>query len=102
MALQADGAAELLPGLGEAERMASWHLVTESGRVYSGGAALPAVLERLPRGTTLARAFAAYPSVTDRAYRFVAGHRTQFGRFTRSRRARSERCIERFAAGGGT
>jgi predicted DCC family thiol-disulfide oxidoreductase YuxK len=101
MALQADGAAELLPGLSEDERMASWHLVTGSGDVYSGGAALPAVLDRLPRAALLARVFRGFPSATDSGYRWVAAHRTRFGKFTRRRRARSERCIERFAAAKG-
>jgi predicted DCC family thiol-disulfide oxidoreductase YuxK len=98
LALQADAASDLLPGLGEEQRMASWHLVTGSGDVYSGGAALPAVLDRLPHGAWVARVFRAFPRATDRGYRWIAGHRTQFGRLTRRQRARSERCIESFAS----
>jgi predicted DCC family thiol-disulfide oxidoreductase YuxK len=81
--------------------MASWHLVTGSGDVYSGGAALPAVLERLPGGGALARLFAAFPRTTDRGYRWVAAHRSQFGRLTRRRRRQSERCIEHYSATAG-
>jgi predicted DCC family thiol-disulfide oxidoreductase YuxK len=101
LALQAESAPRLLPGLDEAQRMASWHLVTGSGDVYSGGAALPAVFERLPAGGVFARMFAAFPRVTDRGYRWVAGHRSLFGRLTRRRRRHSERCIERYSAAQG-
>ena len=91
----------MLPGLGEAQRMASWHLVTGSGEVYSGGAALPAVFDRLPGGGVLARLFRAFPRMTDRGYRWVAANRSGFGRLTRRKRSQSERCIERYGAAEG-
>jgi predicted DCC family thiol-disulfide oxidoreductase YuxK/mRNA-degrading endonuclease RelE of RelBE toxin-antitoxin system len=40
VALQDPEAEWLLPGMDSQQRMASWHLVTPEGRVYSGGAAV--------------------------------------------------------------
>jgi predicted DCC family thiol-disulfide oxidoreductase YuxK len=81
----------LLPGMGEEERMASWHLVTPDGRVYSAGAAFPELLRLLPGGAPLARLTARFPGATERAYRWVADRRSSFGRALRSGRAPSDR-----------
>jgi predicted DCC family thiol-disulfide oxidoreductase YuxK len=53
-------------------KMASWHLVTKDGRVYSAGAALPPLLRLLPGGRPLAALAAAFPRLTERGYRHVA------------------------------
>lgn len=72
VALQDPEAEELLGGLGERARMASWHLVDEDGAVYSAGAAFPPLLRRLPGGRPLAWLTEALPGPTERAYRYVA------------------------------
>ena len=80
LALQDPEAAAVLEGMDEPERMASWHLVTADGRVYSAGAAAPPLLRLLPGGRAPAAALSAFPGVTDRVYRFVARNRDRFGR----------------------
>jgi predicted DCC family thiol-disulfide oxidoreductase YuxK len=72
MALQDPEADDLLGGMDEERKMASWHLVTASGRVYSAGAAFPPLLRLLPGGRPLAWLTAALPGPTERAYRYVA------------------------------
>ena len=85
--LQGPEAERLLPGLSEETRMASWHLVLD-GKVYSGGAAAAPLLRLLPGGRPLAPVVAAFPGVSDRAYRLVARNRDRFGRLA-GRGARS-------------
>jgi hypothetical protein len=46
--------------------------VTPDGTVYSAGAAFPPLLRLLPGGRPLAALAAAFPSLTERAYRYVA------------------------------
>ena len=65
----------LLADLGRAERLRSWHLVTPSGRRYSGGAVLPPLLELLPAGRPLARLAARFPRQLELGYRAIAEHR---------------------------
>lgn len=72
VALQDPEADDLLAGVDEERKMASWHLVTEDGTVYSAGAAFPPLLRLLPGGRPLAALAAALPGLTDRAYRYVA------------------------------
>ena len=72
VALQDPEADELLGGLDEERKMASWHLVTHDGRAYSAGAAFPPLLRLLPGGRPLAALTAAFPGLTERAYRYVA------------------------------
>ena len=60
-------------------RTASWHLITEDGRVWSAGAAIPQVLRRLPAGAAVAPLFETFPDATERAYRWVARHRARLG-----------------------
>jgi predicted DCC family thiol-disulfide oxidoreductase YuxK len=75
VALQ-DPEADLLLGAMDPERrMASWHLVTPEGRVYSAGAAFPPLLRLLPGGRPLSALTAAFPRATERAYRWVADNR---------------------------
>ena len=72
VALQDPEADELLRELAEPARLASWHLVEEDGTVHSAGAAFPPLLRLLPGGRPLARLTAAFPALTQRAYRHVA------------------------------
>jgi predicted DCC family thiol-disulfide oxidoreductase YuxK len=72
VALQDPEADELLGGMDAERKMASWHLVTADGCVYSAGAALPPLLRLLPGGRPLAALTAAFPGLTERAYRYVA------------------------------
>jgi predicted DCC family thiol-disulfide oxidoreductase YuxK len=72
VALQDPEADELLRGMDDERKMASWHLVTADGAVYSAGAAVPPLLGLLPGGRPLALLTAALPGPTERAYRYVA------------------------------
>jgi predicted DCC family thiol-disulfide oxidoreductase YuxK len=84
IALQRPEADELLADLEPAQRPASWHLIAPSGERQSGGAALPALLRLLPGGRLPAAAFARAPRLTDRAYRWVADHRSQLSKLVPS------------------
>ena len=81
VALQRPEADILLADLTPAERMASWHLISPYGERRSGGEAVPALLAQLPAGRVPAAAFATVPRLTDRSYRWVAGHRTELSKF---------------------
>jgi predicted DCC family thiol-disulfide oxidoreductase YuxK len=72
VALQDPEADELLGGMDEERKMASWHLVTADGTVYSAGAAFTPLLRLLPGGRPLAALTATFPGLTERAYRHVA------------------------------
>jgi predicted DCC family thiol-disulfide oxidoreductase YuxK len=78
--LGSEEADSLLDGMPEEERMASWHLVTTDGRVHSAGQAFPELFRLLPGATPLARLSARFPRASDRGYRWVAEHRSLFGR----------------------
>jgi predicted DCC family thiol-disulfide oxidoreductase YuxK len=80
VALQSAEAGELLADLAPAERMASWHLISPSGERRSAGAALPPLLRALPGGRLPAAAFARFPKLTERSYRWVADHRSQLSK----------------------
>jgi predicted DCC family thiol-disulfide oxidoreductase YuxK len=77
--LQAPAADALLHDVPPAARAATWHLVTRDGRVVSGAAAVPAVLDLLPRGGAPASLARRFPAATARAYRWVAEHRATLG-----------------------
>jgi predicted DCC family thiol-disulfide oxidoreductase YuxK len=81
VALQSPEAEQLLQDLAPAERMASWHLVSPDGARRSGGSAVPELLRVLPGGRLPAAASARYPRITERAYRWVAEHRTALSRW---------------------
>ncbi len=97
--LQDDAAAALLPGMAEAERMASWHLVERSGAVHSGGAALAPLIRLLPLGGLLARLAERMPRLSERAYAAVSRHRGRLapaigrGARLRARRRLAERTL---------
>jgi predicted DCC family thiol-disulfide oxidoreductase YuxK len=80
VALQDEESRELLGGMPEDERMASWHLVLPDGRVFSAGAAGAPLLQLLPGGSSLAALLAAFPGTTARTYRWVTRHRDRLGR----------------------
>ena len=85
---------ELLLGMPENERMASWHLLdtrwsvlgaenarhTDHLTVWSAGAAFSPLFRLLPGGRPLARLTDRFPRAAERGYRFVADHRTAFGK----------------------
>lgn len=80
VALQDAEAETLLPGMTRDERLASWHLVSDDGRVYSGGDAFAPLLRLIPGGGPFARLLAAFPTVAHVGYRTVAGRRAWLGR----------------------
>jgi predicted DCC family thiol-disulfide oxidoreductase YuxK len=79
VALQSREADSLLAGMGEEERMASWHLVLPGGEVRSAGAAFEPLLRLLPGGRPLGALARRAPRLTERGYRWVAEHRSPFG-----------------------
>jgi predicted DCC family thiol-disulfide oxidoreductase YuxK len=87
VALQDPEADTLLPSMEPERKMASWHLVTADGEVHSAGAAFPPLLRLLPGGRPFAAAAAAFPGLTERAYRSVARNRGRLGRLSRGRMA---------------
>jgi len=79
VALQDPEARELLPGLSEEERMASFHLVEPDRSMHSAGAALARLPDYLPGGSPLAGAAQRRPALIERAYGLVAGNRDCLG-----------------------
>jgi predicted DCC family thiol-disulfide oxidoreductase YuxK len=84
VALQDPEADRLLAGMDAECRMASWHLVEPGGRVCSAGAAIAPLISRLPGGAPIGALARAFPRVVERGYRWVAGHRSLFGRLLHS------------------
>ena len=80
LALGRPEAGELLNDFSPDERMASWHLISPAGERASGGAALPPILRQLPGGRIPAAAFARFPRLTERGYRWMAEHRSQLSK----------------------
>jgi predicted DCC family thiol-disulfide oxidoreductase YuxK len=80
VAIQSPEGEELLSGVPPGERLDSWHLVEPGGRVVSAGPAAAPLARVLPGGRPLAALCERFPGATDRAYRFVADHRSWFGR----------------------
>jgi predicted DCC family thiol-disulfide oxidoreductase YuxK len=70
----------LLSGMPREDQFASWHLVDGDGTVHSAGYGFPPLLRLLPVGGPLAAAAARVPDLTDRGYRWVAGHRSWWGK----------------------
>jgi predicted DCC family thiol-disulfide oxidoreductase YuxK len=73
----------LLADLTPAQRDASWHLVAPDGRRTSAGAAAAPLLAVLPGGALPAALLTRFPATTERAYRWVAAHRSTLGRLVR-------------------
>jgi predicted DCC family thiol-disulfide oxidoreductase YuxK len=80
VALDSPEADWLLGDLVPEQRDASWHLVSPAGRRESAGAAGAPLLRLLPGGAVPAAALAKSPAMTQRAYRWVADHRSTFSR----------------------
>jgi predicted DCC family thiol-disulfide oxidoreductase YuxK len=96
VALQSPEADRLLAGMPEERRMASWHLVTDGGEVYSAGTAFPPLLRLLPGGRPLAALAARFPRPVQAAYEMVAASRSRLGRLVPARaKRRADRLIER-------
>jgi predicted DCC family thiol-disulfide oxidoreductase YuxK len=94
VSLQSEEASSMLSGMPAEKRMASWHLVDAEGEVRSAGAGFPQLLRLLPGGSPLAAAAARAPRLTERGYRWVAGHRSLFGRLISDRaKQRADRRI---------
>jgi predicted DCC family thiol-disulfide oxidoreductase YuxK len=99
VSLKSTEAETLLEGMPEDEQMASWHLLKSGwwgivaenatnthhlagrgGAVWSGGAAFSPLFRLLPGGAPLARLADRFPDASEVAYRWVADHRSAFGR----------------------
>jgi predicted DCC family thiol-disulfide oxidoreductase YuxK len=80
VAIQSPEGQELLSEVPVEKRLDSWHLVEPGGSVRSAGAGAAPLARILPGGRPLAFAFDRFPNATERAYRFVAGHRDWFAR----------------------
>jgi predicted DCC family thiol-disulfide oxidoreductase YuxK len=83
--IQGDVGERALGALDPNARLASWHLVTDDGSVWSGGRAVPELMRRLPGGTPVVAAARRFPGATDRAYRWAASNRDRLGRLLRQR-----------------
>jgi predicted DCC family thiol-disulfide oxidoreductase YuxK len=96
VALQSPDAQAPLADLPPEERMASWHLISPAGDRSSAGAALPALLALLPGGRLPAAGLARIPGLDERGYRWVAEHRSWFGRVIPARaKKRADELIAR-------
>jgi predicted DCC family thiol-disulfide oxidoreductase YuxK len=62
------------------EDLDSWQLVLPNGTVVSAGAAFSPLFRLLPGGGPFALITDRFPRAAEAAYRFVADHRTAFGR----------------------
>jgi predicted DCC family thiol-disulfide oxidoreductase YuxK len=80
VSIQSPEGERLLAGMPESERLASWHLVDGEHTVRSAGAAFPGLFRQLPGGAPLAGLTSRIPTATDRAYRWVAGNRSRWGK----------------------
>lgn len=84
----------LLGHLTPEQRLASAHVVTPEGRVYSGGDAVAPILRVLPGMAPVAPLASALAAPTRWGYRQVAGNRTRLGRLvSQERRDRATRAI---------
>jgi predicted DCC family thiol-disulfide oxidoreductase YuxK len=100
VALTSSEGKELLAGMPESERMASWHLISPSWWVFgadgatnthhldpegapnetrSAGAAFSPLFRLLPGGAAFARLTDRFPAAAERGYRWVADRRSTFG-----------------------
>jgi predicted DCC family thiol-disulfide oxidoreductase YuxK len=78
--LTSEEADRLLGDMPPERRMGSWHLVDAEGQVHSAGAGFAPLLRLLPGGSPLGALAARTPRGTERAYRFVAGRRSLWGK----------------------
>jgi predicted DCC family thiol-disulfide oxidoreductase YuxK len=103
VALGTPEADALLGDIDPAARAASWHLVSPDARRWSAGAAAPPLLRLLPGGSAPASMLERAPRLTERAYRWVADHRSWFSKLIpESAKARADERIDQAAASDGT
>lgn len=96
LALGTAEADALLADLTPEQRASSWHLVSPQGRRWSAGAAAAPLLRLLPGGALAAAVLASAPRATERAYRWVADHRSVFSRrIPAAAKERADRKIDR-------
>jgi predicted DCC family thiol-disulfide oxidoreductase YuxK len=81
IAIQSAEGQRLLAEMPEADRLRAAHVVDDDGRVRSGGAAVEVIARELPAGAPIAWLAGRLPGPTERAYRWVAEHRTGLSRF---------------------
>jgi predicted DCC family thiol-disulfide oxidoreductase YuxK len=92
--LGSEEANALLSDMAPEQRAASWHLVAPDGPRWSAGAAAPPLLRLLPGGRVPAGLLSAAPGLTERAYRWVADHRSTLGKLIPARsKARADRLV---------
>jgi predicted DCC family thiol-disulfide oxidoreductase YuxK len=98
VAIQSEEAERLLAGMPEEQRLASWHLVDGDGTVRSAGAAFPGLFRLLPGGAPFAALTSRAPRATNRAYRWVAGNRSRWGKLVTdaAKRRADRRIADRF------
>jgi predicted DCC family thiol-disulfide oxidoreductase YuxK len=77
--IQGEAGDQLLANVPRGRRLASWHLVTDDGQIWSAGAAVPVLLRQARWGRLVAPVFETFPEATERAYDWVARHRAQLG-----------------------
>jgi predicted DCC family thiol-disulfide oxidoreductase YuxK len=82
--LQDPRAQSLLPNVDQQQKMASWHLITQNGRVHSGGKAVPHLLRLLPGGRPIAWLAGLLPGVVDRVYELISRNRSRLARYLHS------------------
>ena len=80
VALQDPRSDQLLTGMSDEQKMASWHLVTPDGRTYSAGAAVPPLMRLLPGGRPIAAVASTFPQATERLYQWISRHRDRIAR----------------------
>ena len=89
--LQHPATERLLHGIHPAARMASWHMVTSDGQVYSAGRVVPVLFRLLPGGWPIAALASLLPGAVEKTYRWVAQNRHRIGRYLRSESCAVER-----------
>jgi predicted DCC family thiol-disulfide oxidoreductase YuxK len=77
--IQGEEGERLLASIPRERWLESFHVVMPDGAVRSAGAAAPALAEVLPAGAPLAFLFRRLPRPTQRAYQWVADHRSRLG-----------------------
>jgi predicted DCC family thiol-disulfide oxidoreductase YuxK len=78
--IQSEEAGRLLCNMEPGVRMASAHLVSADGHVYSAGAVADPLLRMLRGGRPFAAVARTLPGTTERVYRLVARNRHRLGR----------------------
>jgi predicted DCC family thiol-disulfide oxidoreductase YuxK len=94
-AIESEAGERLLRGMPREQRLASWHLVGADGMARSAGEAFPELFRMLPGGSPLAGITSRMPRATNRAYRWVAGNRSRWGKLvSEGAKRRADRRIE--------